>query len=150
MLLIIFCGGGEVIALKSATAFVFYHHQTIKTNLMKLNNILSPFLMWLPSVIITLFYIPNALDKILNSNQTDKIVANSSIMIATGIILLVSTALFLYNKTMLIGTTFLSLYMTFVVFVHMYKGKPFEVTILIVMATIFAAYIRKPHLFHQK
>lgn len=116
---------------------------------MKLNKILRTFLIWLPTVIITFFYIPNALDKILNSNQTDKIVANSSLMIATGIFLLVSTALFLYNKTILIGTTFLALYMTFVVFVHMYKGKPYEGTILIVMATIFAAYIRKPQLFHQ-
>ena len=106
--------------------------------------------MWLPSVIITLFFIPNALDKIFNSNQTDKIVTNSTIMIATGIFLLVSTAMFLYNKTILIGTALLALYMTFIVFVHMYKGKPYEVAILIVMATIFASYIRKPQLFHQK
>ena len=106
--------------------------------------------MWLPSVIITLFFIPNALDKILNPNQADKIVANSSIMTATGIFLLVSIAMFLYNKTILIGTTLLALYMTFIVFIHMYKGKPYEVAILIVMATIFASYIRKPPLFHQK
>ena len=106
--------------------------------------------MWLPSVIITLFFIPNALDKILNSNQTGKIIANSSVMIATGIFLLVSTAMFLYHKTILVGTTLLALYMTFIVFIHMYKGKPYEVAILIVMATIFASYIRKPQLFHQK
>ena len=37
--------------------------------------------------------------------------------------------------------------MTFIVFIHMYKGKPHEVTILIVMATIFASYIRKPEIF---
>ena len=115
-----------------------------------MNKILRILLMWLPSAIITLFYIPNALDKILNSNQTDKIVANSSIMIATGIFLLVSTAMFLYNKTILIGTTLLALYMTFIVFIHMYKGKPYEVAILIVMATIFASYIRKPQLFRPK
>jgi len=106
--------------------------------------------MWLPSVIITLFYILNALDKILNSNQTDKIVANSSIMIATGIFLLVSTGMFLYNKTILLGTSLLAFYMTFIVFIHMYKGKPNEVAILIVMATIFASYIRKPQLFNLK
>ena len=117
---------------------------------MKMNKILRILLIWLPSVIITLFYIPNALDKIFNSNQADKIVANSSIMIATGIFLLVSTAMFLYNKTILIGTTLLALYMTFIVFIHMNKGKPYEVAILIVMATIFASYIRKPQLFHQK
>ena len=115
-----------------------------------MTKILKILLTWLPSVIITMFFIPNALDKILNSNQTDKIVANSTIMIATGIFLLVSTAMFLYNKTILIGTTLLALYMTFIVFIHMYKGKPYEVAILIVMATIFASYIRKPQLFHQK
>lgn len=117
---------------------------------MKMNRILRILLMWLPSVIITLFYIPNALDKILNSNQTDKIVTNSSIMIATGIFLLVSTAMFLYKKTILIGASLLALYMTFIVFIHMYKGKPYEVAILLVMATIFASYIRKPQLFHPK
>lgn len=116
---------------------------------MKMNKILKTLLTWLPSIIITLFFIPNALDKILNSNQTDKIVANSTIMITTGIFLLISTALFLYNKTLLIGTTLLALYMTFIVFIHMYKGKPYEVTILIVTTTIFAAYIRKPEIFHQ-
>ena len=114
-----------------------------------MNKILKTLLTWLPSVIITLFFIPNALDKILNSNQTDKIVANSTIMITTGIFILISTILFLYNKTILIGTTLLALYMTFIVFIHMYKGKPYEVTILIVMTTVFAAYIRKPKIFHQ-
>ncbi|MEM1135122.1 MAG: hypothetical protein AAGI07_04735 [Bacteroidota bacterium] len=113
---------------------------------MKMNKTLRILLMWLPSIIITLFFIPNALDKILNSNKTDKIVANSSVMIATGIFLLVSTAMFLYSRTILIGATLLALYMTFVVFVHMYKGKPYEVAILIVMATIFASFIRKPQL----
>lgn len=115
-----------------------------------MNKILRIILLWLPSVIITLFFVPNALDKILNSSQTDKIVAISNLMIATGIFLLVSTALFLYNKTVLMGTTLFALYMTFIVFIYMYKGKPYEVTILIVMATIFAAYIRKPKLFHLK
>ncbi|WP_197276678.1 hypothetical protein [Mangrovimonas sp. ST2L15] len=111
---------------------------------------LRKILTWLPSLIITLFYIPNALDKLLNSNQTDKIVANSNIMIATGVFLLISTALFLYRKTMLIGTFLLALYMTIIVFIHMYKGKPYEVTILIVIATIMTTYIRNPQSFHHK
>ena len=80
----------------------------------------------------------------------DKIITNSTVMITSGIFLLIATALFLYNKTILIGTALLALYMTFIVFIHMYKGKPYEVTILIVMATIFASYVRKPQLFHQK
>ena len=117
---------------------------------MDLNKVLKTILTWLPSAIIALFYLPNALDKILHSNQTDKIVSDNTIMIITGIFLLIATALFLYNKTILIGTTLLALYMTFIVFIHMYKGKPYEVAILIVMATIFASYIRKPQLFQKK
>ena len=116
---------------------------------METNKILKTLLTWLPSVIITVFFIPNALNKILHSGQMEKIVTNSAVMVITGIFLLIATALFLYNKTILIGTTLLALYMTFVVFIHMYKGKPYEVAILIVMATIFASYIRKPQLFHQ-
>lgn len=117
---------------------------------MEIKNTLKILLRWLPSIVLTTFYIPNALNKIMSSNQTDKIIANSSIMIATGIFLLVSTGLFLYNKTMLIGTSLLALYMTFIVCIHMYKGKPYELTILIVMATIFASYIRKPQVFNSK
>lgn len=113
-------------------------------------KILSRILIWLPSLVITLFYIPNALDKLLNPNQTGKIVESSAVMITAGIFILLATALFLYNKTILIGTSMLVLYMTFIVLIHMYKGKPSEIVILILMATIFASYIRKPQLFHQK
>ena len=116
---------------------------------MKAKNMLTKMLIWLPSLIITLFFVPNALNKILDSNQSEKIVTNSTVMISTGIFLLIATALFLYHKTILIGTSLLALYMTFIVFIHMYKGKPYEVAILIVMATIFASYIRKPKIFHQ-
>ncbi|MCF2875550.1 MULTISPECIES: hypothetical protein [unclassified Tenacibaculum] len=114
-----------------------------------MNKVLKIVLTWLPSLVIVLIYIANGLDKILNPNQTGKVVVNSSIMIATGIFLLISVLLFLYHKTLVIGTTFLALYMTFIVFVHMYKGKPYEVTVLIVIATIFAAYLRKPVLFYK-
>ena len=117
---------------------------------MKANFFLSKVMIWLPSIVIVLFFITNALNKIFHSNQTEKIITNSTLMIITGIYLLISIVLFLYNKTILIGTAFLSLYMTLIVFIHMYKGKPYEVVILIVMATIFASYLRKPHLFHHK
>ena len=70
-------------------------------------------------------------------------------MITAGIFLLTGTALFLYKKTMLIGTSMLVLYMILIVLIHMYKGKPAEVVILILMATIFAAYMRQPHLFSR-
>ena len=117
---------------------------------MKIENVLKTVLIWLPSLIISVFFVPNALDKILHSDEQDKITSNSTLIIIVGVILLIATVLFLINKTLILGTTLLALYMTFIVFVHMYKGKPFEVVILIVMATIFAAYLRKPHLFHPK
>ena len=115
-----------------------------------IENTFSRILIWLPSLIIILYYIPNALDKLLDPNQTGKIVENSAVMITAGIFLLIATALFLYNKTLLIGTSMLVLYMIFIVLIHMYKGKPSEIVILILMATIFASYIRKPKLFHQQ
>lgn len=117
---------------------------------MRTKKIFSNLLLWFPSVIILLFFIPNALNKILHPNQTEKIVTNSIVMISTGLFLLIASILFLYNKTMRIGTMLLALYMTLIVCIHMYKGKPYEVAMLIVMATIFAAYIRKPQLFHKE
>lgn len=117
---------------------------------MKNKKTLKTILIWLPSVIISLFYIPNAISKIFLLNTDDKIVSSSFILILTGVYLLLSTALFLYNKTIIIGTTFLAFYMTCIVFIHILKDKPYEVTILIIMATIFAAYIRMPQLFIQK
>lgn len=117
---------------------------------MKIEKILKKILIWLPSLILTLYYIPNALDKLLDPNQTGKIVENSTVMITAGVFLLIATALFLYNKTIVIGTSLLALYMIFIVLIHMYKGKSSEVVILILMVTIFASYIRKPQLFNQK
>lgn len=114
------------------------------------NKILSKILVGLPSIIVTLYYIPNALDKLLDPNQTGKIVESSAVMIMAGIFLLLATALFLYNKTILIGTSMLALYMTFIVLIHLYKEKPFEIVLLILMTTIFASYIRKPKLFLPK
>lgn len=113
-------------------------------------NTLSRILIWLPTLAIILFYIPNALDKLINHDQTGKVVESSAVMITAGVFILIGTALFLYNKTILIGTSMLALYMTFIVLIHMYKGKPSEIVILILMTTIFASYIRKPQLFHQK
>jgi hypothetical protein len=110
---------------------------------------LSKILIWLPSLAVILFYIPNALDKLINHDQTGKVVESSAVMITAGIFILIGTALFLYNKTILIGTSMLVLYMIFIVLIHMYKGKPAEIVILILMATVFASYIRKPKLFSR-
>jgi len=80
----------------------------------------------------------------------NKVISNKTILIITGIFLLISIALFLYNKTVLIGALFLAFYMMLIIGIHIYKGKPYEVAILIVMATIFAAYIRCPFTLKPK
>lgn len=108
---------------------------------------LSRILIWLPSLVITIFYIQNALDKLIHHNQTGKVVESSPVMITAGVFILIGIALFLYNKTILIGTSMLVLYMTFIVLIHIYKGKPAEIVILILIVTVFASYIRKPKLF---
>src|SRR5687767_14951879 len=107
-------------------------------------------LIWLPSLPIIIFFIRNALDKIIHSNQSGKLVSNSAILILTGVALLIATALFLYEKTIIVGTAILATYMTMVVFIHMSKGKPFFLTILVVLLTIIAGYIRKTKLHNTK
>lgn len=104
-------------------------------------------LRWLPSLIICLFYVPNAWSKLFYAEDLNKVISNTIALNAVGVILLVATILFLLNKTMLWGTAMLSLYMTGIVFIHILKGKPYEVAMLIVMATVFAAYLRKANLF---
>ena len=115
----------------------------------RIQKSLSKILIWMPSLAITLFYILNAFDKIINHDQKGKIVESSMVMITAGIFILIGVALFLYNKTILFGTSMLVLYMIFILLIHVYKGKPSEIVILILMTTIFASYIRKPVLFHQ-
>lgn len=116
---------------------------------MRIEKIIRLVLIWLPSIMISMIFIQNGLGKIFQSNQMDKIITNNTIIISVGFILLIATALFLFNKTIIWGTTLLVLYMTCIVFIHISKEKPFEVVALIVLATIFAAYIRQPQLFHQ-
>lgn len=117
---------------------------------MRIEKIIRTVFIWLPSIMISMIFIQNGLGKIFQSDQMDKIITNNTVIISVGIILLISTALFLFNKTIIWGTTLLVLYMTSIVFIHISKEKPFEVVALVVLSTIFAAYIRQPQLFHQK
>ncbi len=117
---------------------------------MRFTQVFKTVVTWLPSLIITLFYIPNAFNKLLEPNQTGKVIENGALMFSVGVFLVVATALFLYNRTVLFGAGLLALYMTFITIIHLYKGKPYEVAILIVMCTVFAAYIRMPKSFHKK
>ncbi len=117
---------------------------------MRFENIIKTILTWLPSILISMIFIQNGLGKVFDYNQTDKIVTNNTVIIGVGIILLISTALFLFNKTIIWGTTILALYMTCISFIHIYKEKPFEIVALIVVGTVFAAFIRRPKLFHNE
>jgi len=118
--------------------------------MMKAEKALTALLRWLPSLIVILFYLPVALNKLFEPHQTGKIVESGAVMITAGIFLLVAIILFLNNKTIVFGTTLLVVYMTCVVFIHMYREKPAEVVMLILIATIFAAKSRKPALFHRQ
>ena len=107
-------------------------------------------LIWFPSILIAVFFIQNAFEKIFQSNEVSKLGLGSTSIILVGIFLLISTALFLIKKTLILGTAILASYMTFVVFVHINKGKPFLLTILIVLGIILAAYLRRTKLFSQR
>jgi hypothetical protein len=114
------------------------------------SNKIKTVLTWLPSIPIIIFFVQNAFDKIFYSNQLDKLVANSTVLILTGIVLLIATALFLFERTIIVGTAILATYMTIVTFVHISKEKPFFMTILIVLLTIIAGYVRRTKLITQK
>lgn len=112
-------------------------------------NIIRTILTWLPSIMVSMIFIQNGLGKILNPNQAGKVIQNEMFLMFVGVVLLIATILFLYNKTIIWGTTILASYMTLITCIHWYKGKPFEVVALIVACTIFAAYLRQPQLFHS-
>ena len=116
---------------------------------MKSEKTINTALTWLPSIVLSMIFIQNGIGKIFHPDQMDKIVENEALFISVGITLMIATILFLSNKTMLWGATVLSFYMTFISCIHWYKGKPFEVAVLIVICTIFAAYLRQPQLFHK-
>lgn len=103
---------------------------------------LKTLLFWLPSLLVLIYYIPTALDKLIHPNQTGKIVESSTVMIIAGSYILCALGLFLYNKTRYIGTALLALYMVSIILIHLYKGKPAELLVLLLIATIFAVYIR--------
>ena len=114
---------------------------------MKIEKLIRIVLIWMPSVMISMVFIQNGMKKIFQPNQLDKIITNNTAIIVVGIILLIATALFLLNKTIIWGTTILASYMTFISFIHMYKGKPFEVVVLIAMATILPLILENQNCF---
>jgi len=113
---------------------------------MTLKTSLASTLRWMPSFLISIFFIANALDKLMFSNASDKVVSNPTVIIIAGLFLLSATILFLNQKTIIIGASLLTLYMTCIVFIHMYKGKPYEVALLISCIPSVATCIRKPSL----
>ena len=104
-------------------------------------------LIWVPSILIAIFFIQNAFEKIFQSNEITKLGLNNMSIILVGIFLLIATILFLMHRTLILGTTILASYMTFVLIVHIYKGRPFFLTLLIVLAILVASFLRKSKLF---
>lgn len=109
-----------------------------------MKKLLKPFLIWLPSLMLSLIFVPNALEKISSAEQLNKVVSNPVVIVGTGIFLLIATGLFLYQKTVYYGASFLIGYYLLITGIHMYKGKPHEVVALIVVAIVFATYVRVP------
>ncbi|MDC7998048.1 hypothetical protein [Gilvibacter sediminis] len=116
---------------------------------MKANQTIATILRWIPSLLLCLISVPNALDKMFNTDPAGKIVESPATMIVTGIFLLLATILFLLPNTVLYGTAMLVIYMSLITVIHLYKEKPHEVALLIVIATIFAAYLRFPVYFKK-
>ena len=114
------------------------------------NNNFDTALKWFPSILVAVFFTQNAFEKILQPHETAKLgLANTSVVFV-GILILIATVLFLMNRTVIIGTVILASYMTVVVLVHINKGKPFLLTALIALATIFAGFSRKTKCFDLK
>ncbi len=115
---------------------------------MQLKSTAQSIMKWLPSLIIALIFIHNGMDKVLHADELDKIVKAPILIQGSGILLILSAILFLYPKTIFWGASILALYMTFIVGVHLFKGKPFELAGLVVISIIFATYLRTQNLFH--
>ena len=116
---------------------------------MNCSKYLSPVLVWLPSVLVALVFVLNGWEKIVQPDQQGKVISDPVFIRGVGVLLLLATLLFLINRSLLVGSTFLAAYMTMIVGIHLYKGKPFEVALLIVIAVVFATYLRRPGVFHS-
>ena len=106
-------------------------------------------LIWIPTLTVTPFFIQNGIDKVLHYNELNKFFLNNTGVLITGIILLIATALFLYHKTLTFGAGILAFYMTMIVGIHIYKDKAFLLASLIVVVTIFAAYLRRSKIVNK-
>ncbi|PQJ32783.1 hypothetical protein BST92_13020 [Nonlabens arenilitoris] len=113
---------------------------------MRYKNIVKTILLWLPSIPVIIFFVQNAFEKIIKHDQLDKIGTSPTLLITTGLVLLIAIGLFIYHRTILYGTLILSLYMTTIVVIHIHKGKGFYLTMLIIMGTLVAGWLRKTYL----
>ena len=106
-------------------------------------NYVNVVLRWLPSTLVAFFFIQNALEKILSSATLEKAGLSPTQILIAGFMLLIATALYLIEKTKIVGTILLALYMTGVVYIHFMNGKPYIIAAQIVLAIIYGAYFRK-------
>jgi len=111
---------------------------------MNTSNILKCTISWLPTIPVVFFFLQNALEKVLYPGQLDKMGLSENALILIGVTLMVATVLFLFERTVLIGTLILATYMSIIVFIHALEEKPFLIAILIVLLIILAGFVRMP------
>lgn len=107
-------------------------------------------LVWLPSILVALFFVQNGLEKVFMSTELDKVGLSSTQIIIVGIVLLIATTFYLIDKTMLMGTIILATYMIGIVIIHIQKEKPFILAGLIVGTICLGAYLRKMKIIPKK
>lgn len=113
-------------------------------------NWVQTIIKWLPAMLVSIFFVQNAFEKILKSTELDKAGLSPTQILITGIVLLIATALYLIDKTMIIGTVILMLYMISVVFIHFNNGKSYIIASQIVLAIAYGAYMRRIDIIPKK
>jgi hypothetical protein len=110
--------------------------------LIKNKNWIKTLVVWLPSILVAIFFIQNAIEKIVKSTELDKASLSPTQIMIVGMVLLVATTMYLIDKTLIIGTVVLALYMISVVIIHFNNGKPYIIASQIVLAILYGAYMR--------
>ena len=111
-------------------------------------NWIKTIIVWLPSILVAMFFVQNAFEKIFKSTELDKVGLSSAQIIIAGVILLIATTMYLIDRTMIIGSVVLALYMIGIVGIHIQKGKPFIIAGIIVIAVGYGSYLRKVKITH--
>ena len=105
---------------------------------------------WLTSILITCFFVDNAVNKIISPNEQLKGGLNDVEIIIVGILLLLFAVLFLIRKTGVWGAFFLTFYMVVTLAQHIKHNKPFAGTVSIIVLIIVSVLLRFPELISRQ